>query len=95
MSKGYLMKNDSFGIFLKEKRIAAGLSQMAVAVELGYTTSQFISNWERGLSKPPIKMFKKIAKLYKIEAVAILNELTKRDQQWVKEKLARQFARSK
>jgi len=52
--------------FLKDKRTAAGLTQAEVAEKLGYTTAQFISNWERGISNPPIATIKKICQLYKV-----------------------------
>lgn len=34
---------------LKEKRLASGLSQLEIAKTLGYSSGQFVSNWERGL----------------------------------------------
>ena len=52
--------------FLKDKRIEAGLSQGAVAKKLGYTSPQFISNWERGLSRPPVETLRKVAQIYNI-----------------------------
>lgn len=52
--------------FLKDKRLIAGLSQGAVAKKLGYTSPQFISNWERGLSRPPVTTLRKIAQIYNI-----------------------------
>lgn len=52
--------------YLKEARIKAGLTQSDVSEALGYTTPQFISNWERGVSQPPIDVLKKIARLYKV-----------------------------
>lgn len=52
--------------YLKEKRESANLSQNDVAEVLGYQTAQFISNWERGLSVPPIESLQKISKIYKV-----------------------------
>ncbi|WP_413287990.1 helix-turn-helix domain-containing protein [Bdellovibrio sp. HCB337] len=52
--------------FLKDKRKLAGLSQGAVAKKLGYTSPQFVSNWERGLSRPPVPTLRKIAQIYNI-----------------------------
>ena len=51
---------------LKEKRKAAGLSQGDVAKALGYRSPQFVSNWERSMSVPPVYALKKIAKIYKL-----------------------------
>lgn len=59
------MKN-MLGDFLKKKREAVDLSQGQVAKKLGYTSAQFISNWERGLSGPPLKTLCQLADLYKV-----------------------------
>ncbi|HEY8272079.1 MAG TPA: helix-turn-helix transcriptional regulator [Pseudobdellovibrionaceae bacterium] len=56
------------GEFLKQKRLEAGLSQGSMAKRLGYTSPQFISNWERGLSKPPRSKLKKISLVLKINS---------------------------
>lgn len=53
---------------LKRLREKAGLSQSEVAEAMGYESGQFISNWERGISHPPIKDIRKLAKIYKIDA---------------------------
>lgn len=50
---------------LKRLRIKAGLKQKEVAKQLGYTSPQFISNWERDVSSPPVKTIKQLAALYK------------------------------
>lgn len=52
------------GDFLRGKRLASGKSQGDVRRELGYSTPQFISNWERGLSHPPHRDIRKIADVY-------------------------------
>ncbi|MBK9322215.1 MAG: helix-turn-helix transcriptional regulator [Bdellovibrionaceae bacterium] len=52
--------------FLKEKRTLSGLSQKDVAEKLGYSSAQFISNWERGHSSPPIHTLRKLAELYEV-----------------------------
>lgn len=68
---------NSLAVFLKDKRIVAGLSQKDVALKLGYSTSQFISNWERGISQPPLATLRKIAELYKVSADEMFNVLLK------------------
>lgn len=52
--------------FLKLIRGQSNLGQKDVALRLGYSTSQFISNWERGLSRPPIEALPILAELYQI-----------------------------
>lgn len=58
------MKKDLLHQYLQDKRLSAGLTQAEVAAELGYSSSQFISNWERGLSAPPISVIAKLSSLY-------------------------------
>lgn len=45
---------------LKRGREARGLTQLELAHRLGYRSSQFVSNWERGLVAPPLKNIQKI-----------------------------------
>ena len=54
------------GDYLKSKRENASLSQGDVAKKLKYTSPQFISNWERGISSPPIKTLRLLSELYKV-----------------------------
>lgn len=61
--------------FLKDKRVSAGLSQKQVSDTLGYSTAQFISNWERGLATPPLPVIKQLASLYKVETEEITSLL--------------------
>lgn len=56
------------GTYLQEMREKAGLSQKSIANKLGYTTPQFISNWERGISTPPPAAIRKLAKLIHIDS---------------------------
>lgn len=51
---------------LKEARIKSGLSQKDVSKKLGYTSSQFISNFERGVADPPLKTLQKLISLYNL-----------------------------
>lgn len=52
---------------LKEGRKRAGLSQGVVARKLGYRSAQIISNWERGLSRPPKGKIIELSRIYKLE----------------------------
>lgn len=52
---------DVLKIELKKLRTRAGLTQQEVATKFGYTTAQFVSNWERGLITPPIKTAKRLS----------------------------------
>lgn len=61
--------------FLKTKRLASGLSQRDVADRLHYSTPQFISNWERGVSQPPIAAIKKLGVMYGISSEDLFNQV--------------------
>ncbi|WP_413290772.1 helix-turn-helix domain-containing protein [Bdellovibrio sp. HCB337] len=52
--------------FIKESRIEAGLTQEELATALGYSTPQFISNWERGVSQPPVNTLILLARLLEV-----------------------------
>lgn len=60
------MKEFDYGKEILNMRLKAGISQGAVARELGFTTPQFISNWERGISTVPPTRIKTLAKIYKV-----------------------------
>ena len=59
----------------KKYREAAELSQSEVAKRMGYSTPQFISNWEREVSTPPVKDIVKLAGIYKVSPFAMLDYL--------------------
>ncbi len=54
-------------VFLKEKRLASGLSQLEIAKTLGYSSGQFVSNWERGLCSPPMVNIAKLVSVLNID----------------------------
>lgn len=83
-----------FGEFLKSKRERAGLSQGEVAKSLKYRSPQFISNWERGVAKPPIKTLSKIASLYKIDREELIEGYLKNTKHTVETALANKFKKA-
>src|SRR5690349_609440 len=60
------------GSWLKEKREAAEFTQHEVARKLGYTSPQFISNMERGITATPMRALAKFIKLYKASPEPVL-----------------------
>jgi transcriptional regulator with XRE-family HTH domain len=77
--------------FLKEKRVSAGLTQSEVAKKLGYSSPQFVSNWERGLANPPVFVLRDLTKMYKVSADQMFDLLVDD----VKTDLHREFYASK
>ena len=47
------MNSKQLGKFLRKKRIVAGLTQGELAKSLGFSSSQFVSNIERGVATIP------------------------------------------
>ncbi|MGZ3772967.1 MAG: helix-turn-helix domain-containing protein [Pseudobdellovibrionaceae bacterium] len=69
--------SEQYGNFLKAKREQSGLSQRDVANLLNYSTPQFISNWERGISYPPATAINKLASAFKINAEELFDPMLK------------------
>lgn len=67
------MKRAKESRLLKSSRRGAKLSQRDVAKNLGYTSAQFVSNWERGLSSPPVETLPKLCELYKCKPMPLIN----------------------
>jgi transcriptional regulator with XRE-family HTH domain len=80
--------------YLKQKRQASGLTQREVAQVLGYSSPQFVCNWERGLAKPPVNAIKKICKLYKLELPKVYDMVLQDALEQKTKELHRQFFRS-
>jgi len=54
------------GEYLKYGRSKANLTQMEVSLALEYSSSQFISNFERGISLPPLKKLRTLVSMYRL-----------------------------
>ena len=67
--------------YLRGKRIEVGLSQDDVANTLGYSSAQFVSNWERGVSPPPLKNLHKIVKIYNIDSEEVIQLLLRAEEE--------------
>lgn len=52
-----------FGEFIKKARELSGKTQAEVSEALGYSSAQFISNMERGITATPLKVVRPLAKL--------------------------------
>lgn len=86
-----MLRGNELAIFLKKVRINAGLTQKEVSKVLGYKSSQFVSNWERGLSSPPISTLRKLCTIYKAseeEMFSVVRDIAIRN---LEEELRREF----
>lgn len=57
----------ALGKLIAKRRKELKVSQSQLAEALGYSTPQFVSNWERGISKVPVDKFRRISKKLKIQ----------------------------
>ena len=89
------MKNVDLGKFLKEAREKLDLSQREVAEALGYSTSQYVSNFERNKSRPPLGKLRAIARIYKLDEVRLLKLYLLEINKWKYEAVVKRWQRSK
>ena len=69
------LRKSTIGILLRNARIKSGLTQMEIAKKLGYSSSQFVSNWERGEALPPMDHFPRIANLLSINVKDLIESI--------------------
>ncbi len=64
--KSYVLERnyEALGEYLQNMRLKANLTQREVSLALGYSSAQFISNFERGIAVPPLKKLKVLVKMY-------------------------------
>jgi transcriptional regulator with XRE-family HTH domain len=82
-----LLNRKAFGEFLSKKRERAGVSQEVLAAKLGYSSGQFISNWERGTSFPPMDKLPKLAAILHIPIEELINVITLQTRYFLKNEL--------
>jgi transcriptional regulator with XRE-family HTH domain len=63
----------TLGEYLQKMRTQAGLTQREVSLALGYSSAQFISNFERGIAVPPLKKLKVLIKMYDMSVEEVMN----------------------
>lgn len=68
--------NKDLGQMFKKKRIELNLTQLDVAEKLGYDSTQFISLFERGMSKIPYPVIGKLCRIYKVKPQPIVRLIT-------------------
>jgi len=79
----------SLSDYIKEMRLQAGLSQGALAEKLGYSTAQFISNWERHVANPPIAALKGMIPILKLDRELVIELYLKGTAEFVRTALKR------
>jgi len=77
------------GNYLKEVREQANFTQADVSDRLGYTSAQFISNIERGISVVPLKTLARMVSIYKVRPEPVVKIILESQRRLLKEKLTR------
>lgn len=83
--------NHRLADFLKDARVRTGFSQKEVADKLRYSSAQFVSNWERGVSSPPLKAVRKLATMYKVTEEDLFEVMLKETLERAETELRRKF----
>ncbi len=87
--------NNKLALLLKEARLEVGLSQVDLADKLGYETSQFVSDWERGIHSPPVKNLYKICKLLGVAEQKVFDLFVEIAKEKLAVDLEKEFKKSK
>jgi len=69
------LRQRTLGRYVRAAREKAGLTQFQLAKQLSYTSAQFISNWERGQSSPPLDVLPKLAVALSLSPKELLDTL--------------------
>jgi transcriptional regulator with XRE-family HTH domain len=85
----------SLNDYLRQKRVDSGLSQLDVARELGYSSPQFVSNWERGLVSPPLETIAVLVDLYKIPSSEVVGRILEETRDYLEANLGKKSKKSK
>jgi transcriptional regulator with XRE-family HTH domain len=84
---------NTLGIFLKESRLKRHLSQNDVATALRYDSPQYVSDWERGVSSPPMKKLVQISHVLHVSADRIFQLLVESAKQKLEADLFHQYSK--
>jgi transcriptional regulator with XRE-family HTH domain len=88
MRRKHKNKKTELGVMLAKGRASAGLTQREVAVKLGYTSAQHISNFERGRLPPNTKKLAKLVRIYKLDPQEVISTLLKERSAELKRRLS-------
>lgn len=78
----------ALGNYLQEMRLRANMTQRAVSIALGYSSPQFISNFENGISSPPLNKLRALINLYGMSDSKVLALMLEGEKQVIQTALA-------
>lgn len=73
------------GEFFRTKRVERGISQRDAAKKLRYSSSQFISNFERGLCALPLKKIGVLIDYYNLPKEPVIKFLVQENEKRIRE----------
>ena len=86
---------ESLGDFIRKMRLEKEYSQAELAANLGYTSPQFISDWERGISSPPVKKLHELSALLEVKVDVLFDLLVTLATEQLVENLSKEFKQIK
>lgn len=86
---------ESLGSFIRRMRLEKEYSQADLAANLGYTSPQFISDWERGISSPPVKKLHELSVLLEVKVDVLFDLLVALSTEQLVENLSEEFKQTK
>ncbi|MGE4130019.1 MAG: helix-turn-helix domain-containing protein [Bdellovibrionales bacterium] len=78
------------GVFLRDVRERSSLTQADVSGKLGYSSPQFISNIERGISVVPLKTLARMISLYRVNPESVVKIIMDSQRKLLRDRLVRQ-----
>lgn len=72
-----MKQNNWLGHKIRKAREKKSMTQLELAKKLGYDSMQFVSLFERGLSKVPANVVGKLCEILNLSAVIIENKLVR------------------
>ncbi len=82
-----IINKQLFGEFLAKARVESGLSQLQLARELGYTSPQYVSNWERGICGPPLDKLYQLSKTLRISPQTLMSMILEETEVYLRNEL--------
>ena len=77
------------GQYLKDVREGAHFTQADVSGKLGYTSPQFISNIERGISVVPLKTLARMVNIYKVNPETVVKLILESQRKLLRDRLTK------
>ncbi len=76
------------GKLFKLERVKTGLSQGKVCKALGYSTPQYLSNFERGLCSMPLEKLKRMIDMYSMDGEEVVRMIVDLQSKFLRTQLA-------